>query len=612
MPKVPKFESNVGIAVPTVKTGQVLARPKESFGIQQSQAQANLGKAIAGAADTITQIAIKKQQENEEKEALKKELDFKGVINNALYSSDVEVIEQNGKTVRRPKGLLNRRLGQTRDSALEFDEQFRKLYDEATADISDYQKSRLHPALLSNYESSRNAVIQHQAREESRDYEQTYNATLDQIISDSAAFENPDDVNGSIDRASLLVDQGMRRMGATDETVIVRKAQDVISRIADNNITALLEKDPNKANVVFEKIKDKLPADTREVLAAKIADKQFTMQRTAVWEALNDEHRQADGTYDMESFRREIDELPNYNSKQKDQLFNYAEGRARDAEQALKKNQASNYKSFMNEAITAKDKNAPYDQVLNLAAKYATEPVERQKMENDIRKMYDNVKTDPSVYTMLYQELKTGELTETRLDDFKDKISGNDFKTFSKGIADQIINPKNNIAYKETNATIKVMLDKKFGANKQKKDDFLVALYDQHEREGGGSPDKLLQNATDLFDKVQVNPWPIIGKKPKYEVRSSKIKEDREFKAQLENDVGRDVVQEIGRGAMVLKGTKTFSANDIREFVDKFGGYDKIQPGTEPYRAIKYLMDNKKRVTPSTVQSVMDYLKKQQ
>lgn len=609
MARVPKFESSVGVSVPNVQTGNVLAPPREAFGIQQAQAQADLAGAVSGAGETITKIAIRKAQQNEQNEALKKELDFKARVNDALYSPEIETVEEDGEIVKRPKGFLNRRLTQTRNSAQQFDERFRALYDEVTDGVSDYQKSILHQALLSNYETGRNAVIQHQAREEAKDYELTFNATLNQIVSDSAGYETANDVDGAIDRATVLIAQGMRRMGATDDGVIVRKAQETVAKIADNNISALLEKDPGRASEVFEEIKNKIPADMREVLAAKIADKQFTMNRTAVWEALNDEHRNDDGSYNLESFRQEIDELPNFNAAQKDQLFNYVEGRARNAEQSLKRNKAANYNAFMTEAIQFKNDGRNYDETLGLAARYAADPIERQKMENDIHKLYDSTKTNPSVYNMLYQDLKSGELTETRLNEFRDQLSGSDYETFSKGIVDQIVNPKSNVAYKETMGTIKVMLDKKFGSNKQKKDDFLLALFDQHEREGGGSPDKLLQNAKDLMEKVQVNPWPIIGRKPKYEVRASKIKEDREFKAQLENDIGRDIVNEIGRGMMLEKGTKTYSANDLKEFVDQFGGYEKIQPGTEPYQAIKFLMDNKKQVTPGTVQKVIDYLK---
>lgn len=611
MAKIPIYEKRVGISTPSVQAGNVLATPKESFGFQNLQSQENLGQSLANAGKTLNKIALKKAQQNEEKAALKKELDFKGVMNDALYSPEIESIEENGEVFQRPKGFLNRRLSQTKDSALEFDERFRALYDETTDGISDYQKSLLHQALLSNYDSSRNAIIQHQAREEAKDYEQTFNATIEQIISDSAAYENPDDVNAAIDRITVMVTRGMRQMGSTDENVILRKVQETVAKIADNNISALLEKNPDKANTVFNEIKDKLPADVREVLSTKIDDKQFTMKRTAVWEGLSEEHRFENGSYDLEAFRNEIDELPGFNTKQKDQLYNYVEGRARDAEQAFKKSQAANYKGFLTEAIQLQKAGSPYDEVLAVATKFAADPVERKKMENDIRKMYDNTPPNPAIYTMLYTDYLNATLTETRLGDFKDELSAGEFKTLSKGLVDQIVNPKSNIAYKESMATIKVMLDKKFGSNKQKKDDFLLALFDRHEKEGGGSPDKLLQNASDLMEKVQINPWLPFIKKPKFEAKSAKIREDRDFKATLENDIGRDFVQKIGRGMMMTKGSKTFSADDIREFVDKFGGYDKVQPGTEAYRAIKILIDNKKLVTPESVEFVIDKLKKQ-
>jgi hypothetical protein len=610
MPKVPQYENSANISTPRTSPGNILSIPKESLGLQQAQAQSNLAQTISGFGETISKIALKKEQEYQEKEALKKELSFKSTINNALYSPDIETIDQDGETIQRPKGYLNRQLSQTKDSVIEFDKTFRDLYDGATEGLSGYQKSLLHPALLSSYESSRNAIIQHQAREEAKDYELTYNATLDQMVSDSAAYENPDDVSQAIDRASVLVNQGMKRMGAQDKAIILRKVQDTVSKIADTNISALLEKDPNKALEVFEKIKGKLPADTKEVLAAKISDKQFVMKRTAIWDALSDEHRLDDGSYNLEAFRDEIDTLKGFTPEQKSKLYTYVEGRARDAEQALKKSKAANYSQFMTEAIQAKDQGISYDQNLALAAKYAGTPIEREKMENDIFKLYDKIKTNPEVYNQLYQELKTGELTEDRLEDYRDQLSGTDFKMFKKGVMDQVVNPRSNAAYKEVNNTIKVLMDKEFGSNKERKNDFLTALYETHEKEGGGSPDQLLQRAKDLLKDVKVNNWPIFNKKPKYQIESNRIKEDREYKSTLENALGRNMVQEIGRGMMRSKGNKSFSASDLKEFVDKFGGYDKIQPGTDAYKAINFLIENKKQVNPSTVQQVIDYFNK--
>jgi len=610
MPKVPQYESNVNANAPRVSPGNVLSIPKESMGLQKVQGKSNVAQAIGGLGKTISEIAFKKAQEIEEKEALKKELAFKSTINNALYSPDVETVDKNGEVVQRPKGYLNRRLAQTKDSVIEFDQTFRDLYDGATEGISGYQKSLLHPALLSNYESSRNAIIQHQAREESKDYELTYNATIDQMVADSASYEGPDDVNNSIDRATLLVGQGMRRMGATDEAIVLRKTQDVVSKIADTNISALLEKDPNKALDVFEKIKDKLPADTKEVLQAKIADKQFTMKRTAVWEALSDDHILDDGTYNLEAFREEIDGLKGFSPEQKDKLFNYVEGRAREAEQALKKSQSANYSQFLTEAIQGKDRGVSYDENLSLAAKFAGSPIEREKMENDVFKLYDKTKTNPEAYNQLYQEMKAGELTEERLEDYRDQLSGSDFKMFKKGVMDQVVNPRGNAAYREVNNTIKVMLDKEFGSNKERKNDFLTALYENHEKEGGGSPDQLLERAKDLFKDVKVNKWPIFNKKPKYQVESSRIKEDREYKATLENTLGRQMVNKIGRGMMLSKGNKSFTANDLKEFVDNFGGYDKIQPGTDVYKAIQLLIENGRRVDTNSVKILTDAIQK--
>jgi len=613
MARVPVYENQIGVSTPNVQTNTILATPRETFPLAQSQAMGNLGNSVSNAGNAITTFAIRKQKEDEEKDALKRQLDFKSQLNQALYSNENETIQDaQGNIITRPTGLMNRKLSQVKNSAIDFDKTFRSLYDNTMDGMTNYQQEILHPALLSSYESGRDAVVNHQATEEMKDYQQTFNSAVDQIVSDAASYDKPADVNNAISQAVNLVNTGMRRMGVNDKATIATKAMDVAGKIADNNISALLDKNPEKAQNVFDAIKDKLPNDTKEVLNAKINDKLFLMRRSAIWDTLSPEHRQSDGSYDMEAFRKEIDTLPNFTQQQKDKLYSYLEGRANDAEQNYKTKKAINYKNFLNDAITAKKSGQSYDDILKLAAKYSADPNEQQKMELDVKKLFDNTKTDPAVYAMLYQEMKTGELTQDRLNGFRNNISSADFKTFNDGLVDQVVNPQTNTAYKNAISTINVMLSKKFGSNKQKKDDFLTALFEQHEKTGGGSPEKLLQSAQELMKTVQVNPWPIIGRKPKFEVLAGQIKQDREFKAMLENEIGQDAVSAIGRGMMRSKGAKSFTAGDIKEFADKFGGYENIKPGTDAYNAIQFLIKNNRIVTPNTVQSVIDYFKKRQ
>lgn len=596
--------------MPNVQPGQILAPVKESFELPQAQALGRLGETIQQTADLVSKYTIEKAKKDATKEVLKREIGMRNKINGLLYSSDVETIETEQGKIERPSGVLNRRLSQTKDSAIDFTKKFNDLYEENTKGLNDYQRGLLYQNTTQHYQSSLNAVIQHQAREESRDYQMTYNATLDQFVSDSANYEDPDDIKELMNRATLTVIDGMKTMGASDPKIIGNKVNDISSKIATKSILTMLEKNPDKAKLIFEKIKDKLPADTREALNVRIQDKQFTGQRDAIWKSLSDAHKQNDGSYDMESFRDEIDELPNYTPEQKGQLYSYMEGRARDAEQTFKNRQAVNYKNFMNEAVGLKDQKVPFDEIMKIPNKYAATPAERVKMENDIKKLYSNIKTNPETYTSLYQQLKTGELTEKHLEDYSNQLSGSDYEMFKKGLVDQIVNPKSNVAYKDTMSSIKVMIDKKYGSNKTKKNDFYKVLYQKHEEAGGQSADQLMEMATDLLEKVKVNSWPIIGKKPKFEVSAAKIKEDRAFKATLENELGRDLVYEIGRSMMIENGNKSINPNNLREFVDKFGGYDKIKPGTKTYKAIKLLQENEMLITPATVEKLIQNMNK--
>ena len=106
--KVPQYtRQNESLAVPSLSSPQIPTAPQEAFGGSKFQALERMGDAGQKIAGLLKERQIKRQKE--EADALNESLntEFRLSQQDRLFSEEIEDIDIDGRTISRPKGLLN-------------------------------------------------------------------------------------------------------------------------------------------------------------------------------------------------------------------------------------------------------------------------------------------------------------------------------------------------------------------------------------------------------------------------------------------------------------------------------------------------------------------------
>lgn len=612
MPRVPEYQSQVSRATPTFnaptfRVPTVATKPQAAFGGAEASANAMLGEAVSRAGQALSGIAVKKMKMNAEKEALKLSTEFQTRLDDMLYSSETEdITDKSEQVITRPVGILNRKQGLAKDAGVNFDGSFAELMKEFEGRPgSGYEQAIFDRMAQGHYIPARNSVFRHQAREELAEYKAVMAAGLEKIKQSATQYVNATDLLDGIDRAQAINATGMRNLGQGD-TEIENANASLAGEIAKTAITSMLEKEPMRAQAIFEAVKDEIP--NAGEIGGIIQGKLFADQRIQVWEAMGGMYRRADGSYDKEAMRAGIMGLPGFDTDKKENLVNYAEARANDSEAAFRKGNAANDRACLNKAITMQKQGVPLDEILKVATEFGRDAADVRAKERAIKKMQDTIVTNPDTEWALYTGIRDGAVTESQLDDNKDQLSGNDYLRLRKELNKSVESPQTNIATKGTWKRIQDMARRKY-TNKRKMNEFLTEVAREFSDSGGGTPDQLWTLANDKLKGVKTG-WLQIFEgmlTPSWEIDAEKNKALSLLKGKLENDLGRETMNKIAIAIRASTGKDSVDIVDINEFADAVGGIDAIRPGTPGYKAIQALMeyDPPKRVTPESIKFVI-------
>lgn len=608
MPRVPEYESQISRRVPSLRTPTVRTQPQAAFGGAETAANARLGESISRAGQALSGIAEQRMKMNAEKKALKLSIEFQGKLDDMLYSPEnEEVLDENGNVFTRQRGILNQKLGHAKNAGIRFDNFFAELdkkYDEIPK--SEYEQAIFNRMKQEHYNSSRNSVFRHQAREERAEYRAVIAASLERIKQSAAQYVNADDLTNGINRAMGINKTGLQNMGITDDNSLDLSNEALAEEIVTVAISSMLEKEPIRAQAIFEAVQDQLTEGAKRNIGGIIAGKMFSDQRSQVWEAMGGLYRRADGSYDKEAMRAGVTGLPGFNSDQKNELFNYAKARANESEASFRKSNAANDRKMLNEVVKMQNQNISIDERLKLATTFGRDEMDIRSKENAIRKMQDATVTDPAIEWALWNGIRDGSVTMAQLDDNQDSLSGKNFSQLRKELNKSIESPETSEAYKGTWDRIEALAERKYGGNKNTKTAYLVELSRKFS-DSGGSPDQLWKLANDELAGVKPKWYQFFGGEEVWKVDAEKNKALSLLKGRLETDLGREVVDRIAFAIKKTTGKDSVDAVDIDQFTSSVGGVDAIKPGTPGYKAIQELARNKLMVTPGAIQRMIEY-----
>ena len=274
MPKVPVYEQQVSVTPPNVATPTLAAPPASAFGAPISEAGARLGSAVQNASTGIAKLMLEKKQEEQEKQVFKMDTDVRKRVTDMLYNKEVD---DKGK----PKGLLNRNLGNATGVTVEFDEAYKTLRDEVMGgELSDFQRGALEKMLDSHYKDTRDTLIKHEAREGEADYKNSLESDLKQRISDAAAITDPAKLKQFVAESLAVQQVAYNRLGVDDKTR-EQGNKALIAGLVESSLKGMVETNPALARQMLAPMKDSLPPDVFEQLDSKVLDAEFVAKLTA-------------------------------------------------------------------------------------------------------------------------------------------------------------------------------------------------------------------------------------------------------------------------------------------------------------------------------------------
>jgi len=276
--KVPTYEERVKIGTPHIDPIQTpnVTMPRvipDAFGANIGEATQNMGAAIGKIAGHIKQMAIDAQ----DKEVIKRETSFRMDLQNRLTNPEDETIQIGGQDVTRKKGLLLRPLGQAKGATVELDQAYEtQIKKQYLGGLSQYQASKLSPAMDNYYMSTRNNVITHEANQLDEDFKNATESNIKQKIMDASLIRDDKQLVMAIDDARTTIAPYNRRYDKATQAI---QNERVAKEIAESSILAAIEQTGNylQAKTMLEGIKDKIAPATYTDLSNKIGQRAVDM-----------------------------------------------------------------------------------------------------------------------------------------------------------------------------------------------------------------------------------------------------------------------------------------------------------------------------------------------
>ncbi|CAK0756666.1 hypothetical protein CCP3SC15_210013 [Gammaproteobacteria bacterium] len=588
--KIPVYQQKVGINTPP-QAAPVAA----AFGGDVAEAAAKQGQAITQLADKIAEHATKWQESINQKNVLDADTKFRLEMQNTLYSPETD-------TSGKPKGIYNRQLSQAAGASTDFDNSFKEVAKKYQDGLDNPLQQEMFKKLSDNYYiTERDQVDRHEATQTRASFGESLNANINQRVADVTKLADPAAIDKVVEDTVSVAAGGLRHNG-TDENTINYTTQKLAGDMAEKSVASLLDKNYTLAQSVFEKLKPRLSGESIASIDKMLKGKEQLVKAQSTWNTLKG-ITDSDGLPDTPAILAKVDAM-NLQPAEKEQIADYVKSKAGETTQLIHQQRAANDRDFMNDLYTAKKNGASLDDALKLVGQYGRDAYDQGVKRDAIKGLYSNPKeTNPVAYMNLWTGVQDGTATEKQVDNEMrlGNISASDWEGLRKEMY-RIQKEGSTPAVKEAWARVKILADQKL-TNKEDNASFIYVL---HQETQGKTPEEIFKIANDKLKDDPRSGW--IFKNKQWQTDLKQLDAQNTAWGKMYQDLSRDVVLEIGKGALA-GGAKTWGIDTVSQFADKFGGYEKIKPGTPVNDAMQYLTRNHELVTPANVTAVMQYFK---
>lgn len=272
--RVPQYEEQVKTVTPHLETPKGPERTvpgvvRGAFGENVAQAQQDIGQGLS----QLGQQMLKIEQDEQDKEELKRETAFRQEVQVRLSDRGRETLNVNGQEIERPRGYLNRELGQAKGVTQEFDTYYYKeLRDKYAKGLSKYQLAKLAPAMDNYYTSTRDTLIVHEARELEKDFMEETKANLEQKTLDASLIRDPDNLKIAIDDGIKSAEPFNAKFGPATRKLLNEKIAEDITKAA---VIATIERsgDYVQAKMMLDGIKENIPDSVYNKISDEIGSR---------------------------------------------------------------------------------------------------------------------------------------------------------------------------------------------------------------------------------------------------------------------------------------------------------------------------------------------------
>ncbi|TPW18844.1 MAG: hypothetical protein FD126_3280, partial [Elusimicrobia bacterium] len=408
--KVPTYEPQVGIRTQNTADAPAAPRPPAAaFGAGEGESQERLGQAVAGLGAVLTKRLVERQQRDQEQEVLAADTEFRKAMQGVLTSPEVD-------DAKRPKGLLNRSLGQTKGATVEFDSSYAELRKSFLESVpTPQQRAALAARMDSHYIATRDQVVRHESRQGEEDFKASLDMNLKQRVSDAAAVTEPAALNQVIDEAVRVQSEGAQRLGGKVDGKLLA------GDIAKTSIASVLDKDPKRAAALLASVRGKLPENVAVSLDQAIEGKMLADERASLWDSLTRERgdfmKLPDGNWDLSAMQGAVMALKEPAEK-KEKLWDYVKARANEDQVIRARADQANDREFFNAAIQAKQRGLTFDQALKLSSGFgARDNYDIAQRQEVVKKLWAGANaTDPQTYIALWERIQSGGSSRQEID----------------------------------------------------------------------------------------------------------------------------------------------------------------------------------------------------
>lgn len=232
--------------------------PEAAFGQELARRTEQTGEVVSSIANRLSEHIIEKKKQNALNDVLEADNDARKELQGILTSNDSDI---DGV----PIGIFNRTGSNSLGSTISFDKQSEELRKKYIDQFQNqWQKDELSRSLGSHILSAREAVIRHEATQDRELKKSTLDSVLNQRVEDSALISNPEILKESIKNASKDIYSVFAPMGFAN--MVPEKESEVATRMVENYLTPIIERNPSEAMMRFDEIKDVLsPTDSMKM-----------------------------------------------------------------------------------------------------------------------------------------------------------------------------------------------------------------------------------------------------------------------------------------------------------------------------------------------------------